>query len=448
MKLYKDGEVLSKVSKALDTTQLVQVIREVHSKTGVYNAKKWVKPSMVKPTDRVLKVQQNVDNTTEKRLNTIADNNTKNCVLSAKYQVGELVSLKLPNGSSIIGKVTETKLQKLIPTEETQLVIEVKDSNNGKHENIIVTDGDNVRIATDYEKEDYKYRGEYAESIYLNSNFDTVPLKDIIREYYKANTDDTQTFDDFRRQSYVKLDGKNHTDALYKQADGTYTPERQELHNQIVQSIREQCPILPEKIVYLTGGGSACGKGAVVGKQISEYTSALGFSLGTIDSDEIKNSIPEYSLMQKQDLDTASFRAHNESSDIANLAIDTLVAEGRSFVFDGTMKNLDKYTKLIDTLHSNGYKVRAIAVDVPIEEAIKRAKIRGKLTGRNVPDDIIKDTHIGFAKVFPQLMDKFDDFMLCDNSQPSGQPATMIVSKSSGVVNSELWERFQQKAKS
>lgn len=273
--------------------------------------------------------------------------------------------------------------------------------------------------------------------------------QDVI-EYYKAQKKAKKTsdnFHDFKLKNYFISDGYNETQEVYKKPNGEYTKSRQKLHDKIIKSILDEAssPKPGEKpVCFLFGGGSASGKSSVAKKAVKPVLEELDIKVGTVDSDDIKELIPEYKKFKKQHPETGALRVHNESSDIANTAIDTLIKGGKNFIFDGTMKNFSKYEKLIKDLKKNGYEVRIISADIPVKDAIQRSDTRAKSTGRKVPHSIIEGSHRGFASTFPKLLSLVDGYTLYDNSQPEGQPPTLICNET-GIKNKNLWERFLEK---
>jgi hypothetical protein len=73
--------------------------------------------------------------------------------------------------------------------------------------------------------------------------------------------------------------------------------------------------------------------------------------------------------------------------------------------------------KKIDTARSAGYKVEAHYVTLPTELAIKNARERGERTGRFVPDEVVRATHVGVSQTFPAIVHKFDSVKLYDTSE-------------------------------
>lgn len=236
------------------------------------------------------------------------------------------------------------------------------------------------------------------------------------------------------------------TDGVYKK-DGKYTPERQKLHDAIVKKIVDSATKPPagvKPVAILMGGGSASGKGTVRSGIIMPKAAADGMTPGICDSDDIKNEMPEYELFKQQDIESAAYRVHDESSDICNEAIKACVKEGKNLLFDGTMKNYDKYSSIINMLHDNGYEVQIVGVDVPLEEAYKRSDSRAEHTGRTVPHSIIAGSHGGFALTLPDLVDLVDGSILYDNNngRDVGPQPIMIDGQ---VINKEKYDTFIKK---
>lgn len=275
--------------------------------------------------------------------------------------------------------------------------------------------------------------------------------QDVI-DYYKKQKRSKKTsdnFHEFKLKNYFISDGYNETQDIYKKPDGTYTKSRKKLHDKIINSILDSAgsPKPGEKpVCFLFGGGSASGKSSVAKGAVKPVLEELGIKVGTVDSDAIKELIPEYKEFVKQHPETGALRVHNESSDIANSAVDSLIKNNKNFIFDGTMKSFSKYEKIIKNLKDNGYEVRIVSADIPLKEALQRSDARAKQTGRKVPHSIVEGSHRGFASTFPKLLSLVDGYTLYDNSQPKGQPPTLICNET-GIKNQNLWEKFLEKGK-
>lgn len=443
---------------------LVQVSRQVQGKHGMYTRKQWVRASDVQDTDKVVRIPDNpVSDREGKSRNDIEKSNHKAHMDSIDYQVGTVVTANVrdhrsgnykPMRGVIVSTafdVSQTKFRGVDQIDST--IVTIKDDKGKIHTLDLMHPKAKISRCNKKEAEEFLDRKVFDRRYFDKSanSADSLSFEEVC-EKYNQEAPDRLTFDDYVRSKFFISDGYSQTKQVYKQKDGSYTPERQELHEAVIDSIVEQCDLPPEgeaPVCYLFGGGSASGKGSVVNPIMKAAADSVGLNIGRVDSDEIKKDIPEYEQMKEQNIDGAAFRVHDESSDIASMATDRLIDEGRCFAFDGTMKNPVKYKAIIDKLHQNGYKVMIIGVDIPTAEAIKRSDARaadpnGDSFGRKVPHGIIEGSHGGFAVTFPQLTSMVDDFQLYDNSQPQGEKPTLICDKS-GIQNDQLWNAFVKK---
>lgn len=222
--------------------------------------------------------------------------------------------------------------------------------------------------------------------------------------------------DDIKKEKTAKM---RFTDEMHKTESGKYTQERAKLHREIRDKVISQCgkPKEGERpVAILMGGGSASGKSTMKEGVLDPKLKSEGIQAGTVDSDKIKESLPEYAGYQKIDINEAARYVHNESSEIGAHIIDTAVEEGRNFVYDGTMKSTGKYEQLINRLKDAGYDVHIYVCDIPTELAIERSDARAKKSGRKVPHEIIKASHAGVPKSVEKLKDKVNSFQVFDNS--------------------------------
>lgn len=278
-----------------------------------------------------------------------------------------------------------------------------------------------------------------------NSTIMAFSYSDIMLYYSKHKSEIKVPIQTFIKQNYKESDGTTQTKDFYKTTKG-YTPERQKLHKKIIQDIVNSAssPKNGEKpIAVLMGGGSASGKGTIRSALVIPKYQAAGVSLGISDCDDIKSQLPEYEHFQKQNMESAAYRVHEESMDIAMDALDELIKNNKNLMFDGTMKSIGKYSKIIDKLHKAGYQIQIVGADVPVDIAIQRSEQRAKQTGRKVPEGIIRGSHGGFASTYPELLDKVDSYSLYDNSGSS----PVLIQDETGVYKPELYQRFQQKGK-
>lgn len=226
-------------------------------------------------------------------------------------------------------------------------------------------------------------------------------------------------------------------------SNGKYVDNRHDMHMEIINKVVNSAgsPKKGQKpIAILMGGGSASGKSTMREAVIEKELEKRGIKVGTVDADEIKKEIPEYSSLKETHPDDAARIVHEESSDIGALMIDTLIKKNKHFIYDGTMGSTKKYEKLVDRLKKAGYEVHAYVADVPIEVAKERSDARAKDTGRKVPHHIIEGSHKGVPKTVEAIKDKIDSYRVYDN-----QDKLKLIA-SNNHVDPEMYSKFLDKA--
>lgn len=225
------------------------------------------------------------------------------------------------------------------------------------------------------------------------------------------------------------------TDEIYKK-DGKYSLVRKKLHDEIVEKrVKDVAPIPPpvghKPVAIFSAGGTGSGKSGVIHAVKDHFKN----SFVHVDSDDIKNDIPEYQkLVAAKDAEAAA-TVHRESSDLASTLIQKSMKDGKPFIYDGTFSNPERDRKTIEQLREHGYEIHIVFADCEIEEAKRRAAKRAEETGRKVPDDIIEKSHVNSRKALAELQHLVDSAVVYD---------TMVFPpkiKSSSVAKSESGEK-------
>jgi predicted ABC-type ATPase len=225
----------------------------------------------------------------------------------------------------------------------------------------------------------------------------------------------------------VKKMSEDTTEKRYKDPNtGLYTPERNKMHEDAIDEIIKDAGDPPpgeKPLLIFMGGGSASGKSTLRKKLLLPALKRSGRDVAVVDADDIKERfIPEYKgEFAKADPDGAAYRSHEESSDIADAAIDTLFDQGKNFIYDGTMKSPAKYKSMIKKAREKGYEVQIMIADVSLPVAYKRNLSRYQKEGRYVPKPIINQSHGAIPTSFDDLKDLVDDYALFDTNR--GRPA-------------------------
>lgn len=234
-------------------------------------------------------------------------------------------------------------------------------------------------------------------------------------------------------------------------ATGTYSPERQALHRQIVEHFLgagRPVPAGQRPRSTFMAGGSGAGK-STVKKAITER-GELPKHYVDIDPDGIKEMLPEYQQLIDAGEKLAARSVHEESSDIAKMVLDEAMTRRMNVVIDGTGNSEPgKFVGKLLKQEAAGYEVDVVMVDVRTAEAVARAVKRAERTGRYVPEKVIRQIHRDVAARFEEWrdIDAVKRWQLWDNNDRP--PKLVAERRESGIirVNDEnSYKAFLRKA--
>lgn len=193
-----------------------------------------------------------------------------------------------------------------------------------------------------------------------------------------------------------------------------YEEERKTLHQLIIKRKTANSESKEPASAVLTAGGSGAGKSFFVEEY---FLKSEDEEYVLIDSDNIKEELPEYvELIAQGNLDAADI-VHGESGDIADLLLNFCIENQYSFIYDGTMSKYEKYVDLIAKLRDHNFSVAGLYVDIDVEVALERARVRAANTGRAVPEKVIRETNAKSAPTFHSLYKKMDYALWFNNSK-------------------------------
>lgn len=227
--------------------------------------------------------------------------------------------------------------------------------------------------------------------------------------------------------------------------EGKYLAERLFLHDTIIQCKKHDVLRQEQPVAILMGGGSASGKSWLRGL-IHQEQQVLGNEFIIIDADEIKELLPEYTELTQKCPERTAMILHDESSDIAYKLLEVSAEGDHHFIYDGTMKNFTKYDGIIYMLKEKNYTIRIVIADVDIDEAIRRNEQRFKDTGRLVPRPELVNSHVNVAKVFLQLKDKVDEYVLFDTFNDYTVFASKTLEEGEQIENELRFNLFLEKS--
>jgi predicted ABC-type ATPase len=224
-------------------------------------------------------------------------------------------------------------------------------------------------------------------------------------------------------------------------SNGQLDPERERLHRQIISKILNNHQSHQHPVATFFGGGTASGK-----------STALKIPDGDVhvDADEIKAQLPEYQQMLKDHDPRAAAFVHDESKLIATRAYNDALNNQLNVTYDSTGGG--RYGTIQSRLNrarNAGYRIDAKYATVDTDEAVRREHARAAVTGRYVPEDVVRSTHSVVTNTFRRALDDnlFDSAELWDTNDAKPK---LVGSKVPGsdwqVHNQDAWRAFSNKS--
>jgi len=238
---------------------------------------------------------------------------------------------------------------------------------------------------------------------------------------------------------------KSTQDAFKDSDTGQYAPERQILHENIIDNFLSKGKSVPKDMKPVTLfmlGTTASGK-STARKNLEENPFG-DYTPVEVDPDAIKGMIPEYQKAVEASAKDAAMMAHEESSDIAKELQRRAVAKRMNVIVDGTGANLSSMRKKILASKEAGHHATALMPHVVAEECVRRAEARAEKTGRYVPRHIVEDCAAKVGKNFLELTKDFDSFHLFDNHEKKPRLIMKAPPKPPKIVDAALFEKFKK----
>ncbi|WP_314733365.1 zeta toxin family protein, partial [Anaerobacillus sp. CMMVII] len=103
-------------------------------------------------------------------------------------------------------------------------------------------------------------------------------------------------------------------------------------------------------MAILVGGGTASGKTSLRKSVIPQLLKRKKIEAIAIDPDEIKEMLPKYHLLKKDNPKQAANLVHKESRAICSKVLMKLIKHRKHFIYEETMARSKKYVKFIENL--------------------------------------------------------------------------------------------------
>jgi len=233
--------------------------------------------------------------------------------------------------------------------------------------------------------------------------------------YYKSivNHDNGSIFD-----AYAGTSLENHIDP----STGHLKPERQQLHNKILDTIFNGKKPSYTPSCYITAGGPGSGKGVILNNYVKPSINDLN-NYVSINADHVRILLPEYAeFINERDADgmnKAAEKTHREASYIADLALTYAQNNKYNIIYDCSFSS-QKHVKACELMKANGYRMHLAGVLTTPEISMVAVRERAARTGRDVPKHLVVSKNNECKDVLSKvIMDKtnklFDSVHLYDN---------------------------------
>lgn len=214
------------------------------------------------------------------------------------------------------------------------------------------------------------------------------------------------------------------------------------LHNSITKLMTEGvAPVktteTPEALLMMGGPGS--GKSSIIQTVMDPRELK---NMVVADPDAIKNMLPSYQAgVAKGDKDIAA-KTHAESKKINSSVVDQTIISRRNLLYDATGANKKEYSDLIQKLKTAGYQIYLVLANLNVEEGVKRVKARAQVTGRSVPENIVRSVYRQVPSNFMSLVSQVHQAYVFDNS---GKQPKLVWSTMDGTqLDKQAMDSLQQ----
>jgi len=226
-----------------------------------------------------------------------------------------------------------------------------------------------------------------------------------------------------------------------------YTQDRQRLQNAIIYDILDDVLLndvngnkgtIPRNPwIVFTAGPMGAGKGYTMNLLVERGLFPIdGFV--TIDPDEVRRRLPEYALYVKNCPLKAGDLTRKEAGFITEILTLASLQAGKNAIVDGSLRDHEWYKNYFSFLRKNYpyLRIAIIHVFAPREVVFERAELRGKVTGRVIPRNMLElalEQVPKSVKILSTLVDYFCEILNAPNKD------IQI------VTEGETWDTFSSK---
>lgn len=188
----------------------------------------------------------------------------------------------------------------------------------------------------------------------------------------------------------------------------------------------------PRAIMLMGAAGS--GKSSLIPQLVPDPSNFVH-----VDADQVKEAMPEYqSGLEEGDTDIAN-TVHTRSKNVAKSMATEAIATRRNLIFDATGSDVAQYMTMITAMRdkTKNYHITLAMSHLSPDEGVRRVAERAQQTGREIPENVVRDMYQWVPRNFPTLANQVDQAYLFDNMVPQGQPPIIVWETSNGTKLSQ-----------
>jgi len=244
--------------------------------------------------------------------------------------------------------------------------------------------------------------------------------------------------------------------------DGNLSPERQAVHDALVESFingedGQPLPSQDKPVALMLGGGAASGKSSSIDEGFVDNPPDAVL----VNPDEFKIMLPESAGPSKDGKqgngladevgDAWAGITHEESSHLGKRVISGAIENSQNILIDKTSSDGPKAVRQVKELQAAGYDVEVAYVTTEIDTAVASAVARQEKIGRKVPEPILRAGHVGANAAFLDVARETTartQLLTTTAPNPDGSKNPPILTATSDgtggitVVNQDAWQRY------
>lgn len=149
----------------------------------------------------------------------------------------------------------------------------------------------------------------------------------------------------------------------------------------------------------------------------------------SVDPDEIRRLLPEYSSYIAENAETAGELTRKEAGMIAEILTEAALEKGRNVLVDGSLRDAAWYKNYFEHLRQSYPKLSLgiVHVTAPVEDIHVRVQQRAKSTGRIIPSNVLEECMEQVPRSVSLLRDHVDLFLEVHNATVSNSTKPEII---------------------